>query len=116
MSARVLENARPAVIDRRYSAIFSHLRRDGNDCGLECPSLANDTTAGLRTGIRQPTDSCAAFHPAFAIRNIATPLEFGKNRGGIRRLTDTSALPLPRGYPPPNDTPTSLHTCLRLLW
>ena len=27
------------------------------------------------------------------IRNIVTPLEFGKNRGGIRRLTDTSALP-----------------------
>ena len=38
----------PAVIDRRYSAIFSRLRSDGDDCGLECPSLANDTAGGLR--------------------------------------------------------------------
>jgi hypothetical protein len=29
----------------------------------------------------------------FMIRNIVAPLEFGKNRGGIRRLADTSALP-----------------------
>jgi len=27
------------------------------------------------------------------IRDFVRPLEFGKNRGGIRRLTDTSALP-----------------------
>jgi hypothetical protein len=47
-------------------------------------------------------DSCAAPHLASAIRNTLTPLEFGKNRGGIcwltdqvvRRLTDASALPL----------------------
>jgi hypothetical protein len=37
-----------------------------------------------RTGIRQPTDSCAAFHFVFATRNIVTLLEFGKIRGGIR--------------------------------
>jgi hypothetical protein len=39
--------------------------------------------------------SCAAFHFVFATRNIVTLLEFGKIRGGIRRLTDTSALPNP---------------------
>src|SRR5208283_3665750 len=38
--------------------------------------------------------SCAAFHFGFATRNIAMRLEFGKIRGGIRRLTDTSTLPL----------------------
>jgi hypothetical protein len=28
MSADVLENTRPAVIDRRYNAIFSHVQRN----------------------------------------------------------------------------------------
>ena len=37
---------------------------------------------------------CAAFHFVFATRSIVTLLEFGKIRGGIRRLTDTSTLPL----------------------
>jgi len=38
--------------------------------------------------------SCAAFHFVFATGNIVTLFEFGKIRGGIRRLTDTSTLPL----------------------
>ena len=45
-------------------------------------------------GIRQPMDSCAAFYFVFATRNIITLLELGKIRGGIRRRTDTSTLPL----------------------
>jgi hypothetical protein len=43
-------------------------------------------------GIRRPTDSGAAFHFVFVTRNIVTRLEFGKIRGGIRRLTDSSTM------------------------
>ena len=50
-------------------------------------------SSGWRTGTRI-LRSCAAFHFVFATRNIVTLLEFGKVRGGIRRLTDTPTLHL----------------------
>jgi hypothetical protein len=45
-----------------------------------------------RTGTRI-LRSCATFHFVYAMGNIASLLEFGKVRGGIRRLTDTPRYP-----------------------
>ncbi len=88
------------VLDRKMRQLRSAKATAEADREDASAALATDRLdvggAGAQVS-RQPTDSCAAFRVAFAIRNIVWPLEFGKNRGGIRRLTDTSALPnLPR--------------------